>query len=61
LLANKDYTVFDVTVTKSLLVGSATEMELSLGVKNLFDEDYEDVPGYPMPPRQWFAGLAMHF
>jgi len=61
LPANKDFVVFDVTVTKAFLVGSATEMELSLGVKNIFDEDYEDVPGYPMPPRQWFAGLSMHF
>lgn len=58
---NKNFFVFDATLTKAFLVGSATEMELTLGVKNIFDEDYEDTPGYPMPPRQWFAGLAMHF
>jgi outer membrane cobalamin receptor len=58
---NSDFAVFDAALTKTFLVGSATEMEATLGVKNLMDDDYEDDPGYPMPPRQWFAGVAAHF
>jgi outer membrane cobalamin receptor len=58
---SNDFAVFDATMTKTFLVGSATEMELTLAVKNLFDKDYEDTPGFPMPPRRLFAGLAMHF
>jgi outer membrane cobalamin receptor len=56
-----DFAVFDATLTKTFLLGTATEMELTLAVKNFLDEDYEDTPGFPMPPRQWFAGLAAHF
>lgn len=56
-----DFAVFDATLTKTFLVGAATEVELTLAVKNFLDEDYEDTPGFPMPPRQWFAGLAAHF
>ena len=57
----KDFAVFDATLTKTFLVGAATEVELTLAMKNFLDEDYEDTPGFPMPPRQWFAGLAAHF
>jgi outer membrane cobalamin receptor len=59
--ANDSFAVFDATITKTLLLKSQVEMELTFGVKNLFDKDYEDDPGYPMPPRRLFAGLAMHF
>jgi vitamin B12 transporter len=58
---SNDFAVFDATLTKTFLVGAATEMELTLAVKNLLDKDYEDTPGFPMPPRRLFAGLAMHF
>lgn len=59
--SNDSFAVFDATLTKTFLVGAATEMELTLAVKNFLDKDYEDTPGFPMPPRQWFAGVAAHF
>ena len=61
LREENDFAVFDATLTKTFLLGSATEVELTVAVKNFLDEDYEDTPGFPMPPRQWFAGLAAHF
>jgi outer membrane cobalamin receptor len=30
-------------------------------VKNLLDEEYEETVGYPMPPRQFFAGMTAYF
>ena len=31
--------------------------EFFAGVENLFDEDYEQIPGYPMPGTTYTAGL----
>jgi outer membrane cobalamin receptor len=59
--SNDSFAVFDATLTKTLLVGATTELELTLAVKNLLDKDYEDTPGFPMPPRQWFAGVTANF
>jgi outer membrane cobalamin receptor len=58
---NDSFAVFDATVTKAFLLKSQVEMELAIGVKNLFDKDYEDDPGFPMPPRSLFASLTAHF
>jgi outer membrane cobalamin receptor len=36
-------------------------IDATVSVKNLFDKDYEANPGYPMPPRELFAGLTAYF
>ena len=53
--------VLDATVSHPFLVGNSLELELELSVKNLLDEEYEESVGYPMPPRQFFAGLTAYF
>jgi vitamin B12 transporter len=36
-------------------------LELFAGVDNLFDKDYEEVPGYVMPGITAFCGLKVEF
>lgn len=55
------YFVFDATLTRPFIIGDNLELELQLSAKNLFDEEYEESVGYPMPPRQIFAGLTAYF
>lgn len=62
--ANRDdesHFVFDATLTRPFIVGDSLELEFQLSAKNLFDEDYEENVGYPMPPRQIFAGFTAYF
>ena len=58
---SNNFVVVDATLTKVFLLGSGIEMELTLAVKNLLDKDYEQTPGFPMPPREWVAGLTAYF
>ncbi len=32
--------------------------DISAGLNNLFDEQYETQPGFPMPGRNWVFGLT---
>ncbi|MDT8441587.1 MAG: TonB-dependent receptor [Desulfuromonadales bacterium] len=57
---DKDYFVADLALNHTLEIG-AVAVDATLAVKNLFDKDYESNPGYPMPPREWFAGLTARF
>ncbi len=58
---DSSYTVFDATLTRGFYLGDRVALDLTLGVKNLFDRDYEVNPGYPMPPREWHAGVTASF
>ena len=55
------FTTVDVALTRTFEVAGVTDLELTLAVKNLFNQDYEINPGYPMPPREWQLGLAAYF
>ncbi len=55
------HTVFDLQAKRSFYVDDATEVAVSFGVKNLFDRKYEMNAGYPMPRRQWYAGIDATF
>lgn len=48
-----DYVVFD--LRGSFRVNS--NFEVFAGIENLLDEDYEQIPGYPMPGTTVFAGV----
>ena len=43
------------------MLGNRLELEAKVSLKNLFDETYEENPGYPMPPRQLFVGISAYF
>jgi len=57
---DKDYFVADLALTHAIMLGEVA-IDATVSVKNLFDKDYEANPGYPMPPRELFAGLTAYF
>ena len=57
---DKDYFVADLSLTHAIIFGDFA-IDATVSVKNLFDKDYEANPGYPMPPRELFAGLTAFF
>ena len=57
---HKDYFVADLAVTLAITLTNVV-VDATVAVKNLLDRDYQANPGYPMPPREWFAGLTAHF
>lgn len=58
---SQSYVVFDATLTRPFLLPHGVEVELTLSVKNLFDRNYEETPGFPMPPINWMAGATAYF
>jgi outer membrane cobalamin receptor len=56
----KDYFVTDLALTHAIMFGEVA-VDATVSVKNLFNEGYEANPGYPMPPRELFAGLTAYF
>jgi vitamin B12 transporter len=57
---DKDYFVADLALTHAIMLGEVA-IDATVSVKNLFDKNYEANPGYPMPPRELFAGLTAYF
>ncbi len=57
---DKDYFVADLALAHAIMFDEVA-IDATVSVKNLFDKDYEANPGYPMPPREWFAGLTAYF
>ncbi len=54
------YAVFDATLKRSFAT-SNFDLEGSLGIKNIFDREYEVNEGYPMPGRALFVSLTALF
>ena len=57
---DKGYFVADLALTHTIMLGEVA-IDATVSVKNLFDKGYEANPGYPMPPRELFAGLTAYF
>ena len=53
--------VMDASLSRPFIIGTGLEFEAEVTLKNVFDEEYEESPGYPMPPRQLFVGLTATF
>jgi outer membrane receptor for ferrienterochelin and colicin len=53
-VAIEAYQVASLTVSRDL----APNLKLNAGIDNLFDEDYQTLPGFPMPGRNYFIGLT---
>ena len=56
-----DWNTLDITVAKSVGLGSMGILSLKLSVKNALDSRYEMVSGYPMPGRSVTGGLEYRF
>ena len=59
--SEKSYFVMDAALSRPFMLGNRLELEAKVSLKNLFDETYEENPGYPMPPRQLFVGISAYF
>ena len=52
------YTVADLTISKTLFAfGKYGDVSIKADIRNLFDEDYATIQGYPMPGRSFYVGL----
>jgi vitamin B12 transporter len=56
------YTVADLVISKTLLsFGKYGDVSIKADIRNLFDEEYALVQGYPMPGRNFFVGVKYVF
>lgn len=55
------YFVMDASLSRPFIFENGLELEADVTVKNIFDEEYEETVGYPMPPRQLYVGLSAFF
>lgn len=56
------YTVADLTISKKLFsMDKAGSFSLKADIRNLFNEDYSVVEGYPSPGRSFFVGLRYDY
>lgn len=53
-----DYQIVDIKVGRSMLQNS---LEIYLGARNLFDEDYEESYSLVMPGRRVYGGVEYSF
>lgn len=56
------YTVADLTISKTLFsLQKYGDVSIKADVRNLFNEDYELMQGYPLPGRTFFVGLKYEY
>jgi len=55
------FVVLDASLSRPFVLDSGVTFEARLSLKNLLDRRYEENPGYPMPPRELFAGVTAYF
>ena len=55
------WNTFDVILSKSLSFNDFGELSLNFSIRNVFDNRYEVVSGYPMPGRNLMGGVIFKF
>ncbi len=55
------YTVADAKISQAVKLGSTVKSEVFVGVKNMFNRQYEVVARYPMPPTEYYGGISVQF
>lgn len=55
------YTLVNATAAYRLLSTENLKLDLEIGAENIFDEDYEEEEGYPMPGAMVIAGVRLEF
>ena len=56
-----DWDTLNCGLSKSFSFGKAGILTAILSVRNILDEHYEIVSGYPMPGRSFIAGIELKF
>jgi outer membrane receptor protein involved in Fe transport len=52
---------FDIRLSKSVSIRKVGVLSVNAVARNLFDERYETVSGYPMPGRNFTIGVELKF
>ena len=55
------WNTFDLHLSKSLSFNDFGELNLQFSIRNIFDNRYEVVSGYPMPGRNFIGGVIFKF
>ncbi|PNU20225.1 hypothetical protein C2E25_08540 [Geothermobacter hydrogeniphilus] len=55
------YVVLDASFSRPFVLDNGVTFDARITLKNLLDKDYEENSGYPMPPREVFAGITTYF
>jgi outer membrane cobalamin receptor len=58
---SRHYTVVDAKIMQPVKVGRNLKCDAYVGVKNLFNRQYEILAGYPMPPEELYGGVSLQF
>ncbi len=56
-----EYYTVDGKITDTFLSRKDVKAAVFLGVKNIFNREYEVVKGYPMPPKEFYGGISATF
>ena len=55
------WNTFDLVLSKSLSFNGFGDLSLNFSIRNIFDDRYEVVSGYPMPGRNFMGGVIFKF
>jgi vitamin B12 transporter len=56
-----DYYAVDGKIIATLTPEKGSNMDLFVGMKNMFNRKYETIAGYPMPPQELYCGITAQF
>jgi outer membrane cobalamin receptor len=56
-----EYYTLDAKITDTVVAQKDLTAQVFIGMKNIFDRQYETVKGYPMPPQQLYGGVTATF
>ena len=56
-----DWHTLDIILSKVFNIKRMGEFRINLSLKNIYDNRYEIVGGYPMPGRNMTAGIELKF
>ena len=51
------YTLLDAGIIYAVARGSGPDLDLSAGIRNLFDREYQEIRGFPTPGRVFYLGI----
>jgi outer membrane cobalamin receptor len=56
-----DYYTLDGKITDTVVSQKNLKIQVFIGLKNIFNRQYETVQGYPMPPQEFYGGMTASF
>jgi outer membrane cobalamin receptor len=56
-----DYYTLDGKITDTVISQKNMKIQVFIGLRNIFNRQYETVQGYPMPPQEFYGGITASF